>query len=192
MKRNRGLLELSLVMLLVASAAWWVSQRPGQPSLQERQQGWKQHFSQSFEAIRQEDYARAERHLEQARALAVDFPANDRSLAETYDDMGLLYYKTQRLEQCRQAQVSAITALLLAGGPEDPELELYLDRFGYVAGDISDLKEVPARIFKLGVYPVSGPRLEVEGKLLFDAYQARGDSESARLVEVYLHSAPTS
>lgn len=192
MKRNRGLLELSLVILLVASAVWWVTQRPGEPSLQERQQEWKQHFSQSFEAIRQEDYARAERHLEQARALAIDFPPRDRSLAETYDDMGLLYYKTQRLEECRKAQASAITALLLAGGPDDPELGLYLDRFSYVAGDTSNLKEAPARIFLLGFYPVSGSRLEVEGKLLFDAYQARGDAESARIIEVYLKRAPTS
>ena len=179
-------------MLLVACAAWWATRPATTPSLEERQQQWQQNFSQSFEAIRQGDFDKAERHLGEARALAADFPAGDRSLAETYDDMGLLYYKTQRIEDCKRAQASAITALLLAGGPDDPELSLYIDRLAYVSEDVAKLRAMPARFFELKLYPVRGQRLQAEAKKLIETYRARHDEESARIVEVYLASAPTS
>jgi tetratricopeptide (TPR) repeat protein len=141
---------------------------------------WEEHFGMAGLALKDNDFESARQHLEKARALAVDFPPGDRRLAETLDDLGLVYFSMGKPEQAAQIQGSAVAALLMSSGPDDPDLTIYMERYGWAvtkaAGNSSPpTPKEPYRFIADHATGASNQRMVEELKALEAAYWKSGD-----------------
>lgn len=94
-------------------------------------EAWEVHFKTAQQAVHEKDFELAERELLAAEQLARLFPAGDKRLAETLDDMGLVYFSMGDPAKAMEVQGRAVAALLLSQGPNDPELDVYIQRFAW-------------------------------------------------------------
>ncbi len=104
---------------------------------------WREHFQNANLAIEAKDWELAERELVVARALARTFPAGDRKLAETLDDLGLVYFSQAQPLRAAKIQGQAVSSLVLAAGPSDPEVKVYIERFGWAVKQLEFTADVP-------------------------------------------------
>lgn len=153
-------------------------------SVDQHNQAWHVSHQDGWEAINRKNYRLAEKHLLLALQHAEDFESTDRRLAETLDDLGLVYFQLGNDYLAEQMQGRAATELLLTRGPSDPDIALFLTRLGYIfnrRGDpqsIEPLKEQPFTIFELS-YTSHDEKLAVRLDALIYEYERAGQDQAA-------------
>lgn len=122
----------------------------------QRNQAWQVDYNDGWAAIDQKDYETAESCLLRALSHAEHFESNDRRLAETLDDLGLVYFSLGHDYHAELMQGRAVVQLLLAKGFNDPDLPVFITRLGYIlahqnqSDKLLPLKKSPYKIFELG------------------------------------------
>lgn len=148
---------------------------------------WQSHFLLAGEAIGLKDWVRAEGELREAHREALLFPAHDKKLAETLDDLGLVYFSQGRLEDAVRVQGQAVASLLLARGPSEPELQLYIQRYQWAVKQLdTQPPNVPVQAYEfLAHYDPGMPaqRYQRELQRLRGDYEALGQTESLEALE---------
>ena len=146
-------------------------------------QTWHDHHQQGWTAIQRQDFTAAEQHLLAALAIAEHFDSCDRRLAETLDDLGLVYFSLNNDHQAELMQGRAVGELLLAKGFRDPDLPTYATRLGYIFArqdrrdDLPPLDRQPYRILELG-YLLENLRLAKRIDALIYEYERVDDQEA--------------
>jgi tetratricopeptide (TPR) repeat protein len=145
----------------------------------QRNQDWHTHQQDGWDAIRQKDYHAARVALQSALNEAEHFTATDRRLAETLDDLGLVYYSLGNDYEAEQMQGRAVAELLLARGPGDPDVAVFISRLGRIfkrqgrleaAGPLS---EHPYKIFEMGYIPWDKSLADRLDGLIFEYQKAK-------------------
>ena len=145
---------------------------------------WYALYDDAWEAIRNEDYALASKILQTALAHAEHFDTSDRRLAETLDDLGLVYFQLNNDFTAEMMQGRAVSELLLARGPGDPHVAVFITRLGMIykrqgrSDTIAALQEKPYQIFELG-YVVEDARLARRLDALAYEYHRAGGADAS-------------
>jgi len=154
-----------------------------QPTTYARNQSWYAHNIQGWTAIRTGDYTLAQQHLTEALRHAEHFDATDRRLPETLDDLGLVYYQLEKDFNAEIMQGRAVTELLLTKGTNDPDLQVFIERLGYIyqrqgrPSDIDPIKQHPYMIFEMG-YAVHDLRLAERLDALIYEYEQSKNTQA--------------
>lgn len=140
---------------------------------------WEHHYERAQRAIQEREFVFAEGELLEAERISRSFPAHDDRLAESLDDLGLVYFSLSKPKLAMQAQGRAVSALLLAKGPSASELSIYIERYGWARQRVQDASSTnPENPYDfLRAYDPGLPKWRYEremGKLLED-YQELGD-----------------
>ena len=195
MGRRRAYVELLMVLVVVASVAWIFQQPKTSPefgvteqtfTLEQQQEEWASIFGRAQAAIRVADLERAEAQLLKAEALAKDFPPGDMSLAETLDDLGQVTFRQSQWARAESFQGRAVAARLLAGGPDDGELAIYVQRYEWALAKWKPTLEIEMSSGKIAAYNfvldyqtgVSTQRFTAELTRLKSEYQEKYDTEA--------------
>ncbi len=114
---------------------------------------WNDAYQSGFQATRRGDHEAAKLSLCQALAAVQNSPADDWRFAETLDELGLVSYRQRDFETCVAMQGRAVAEILLAQGPDSPDVQMYIQRLiaaykadGRITG-FGRLRRNPYRIF---------------------------------------------
>lgn len=182
MEKRRLAEPLILLLLVGVAVAWWQNQASTSQAPQAAAQAapqvddgelrarWQGEFNEAQRLLAENRLDEAEPYLLRALDLAKALPANDKAVAETYDDLGQLYYRMGRFEDCELAQGRAVAALALAGGLKAAELRLYISRHNLARNELkASSKEPDPAQFIMDYPPYTGGRLKAELQALLDS-----------------------
>lgn len=172
MKRHFFEILLLLVAAAVLAHQYNLHQQP--PPAEPDAQLWAELMRQGNEAMKGNDFQAAELRFKEALAQAELFPAFDDKMAETLDDMGLLYFQTGQLERCLETQRSAVAALVLAAGPQDSRCRLFLERLHYAAPEDSTYAKISGPVKAIRSQDVETERAQVELRSLVERLEQQG------------------
>lgn len=120
---------------------------------------WNDAYQAGFEATRRGDHEAAKLAMCQALAAVSNSPADDWRFAETLDELGLVFYRLRDYDTCVAVQGRAVAEILLAQGPDSPDVGKYVERLlfadeawsssdpGHMVIGLRKLKRDPYRIF---------------------------------------------
>lgn len=206
MKKQRWTFEILAILVVAALLTWFVQEREpdagialapdGSPKetltvseTEDLKKQWADHYAIAQQFLEEKKYKAAKSELLTAHMIAVLLPAGDKSLAETLDDLGQVYFRMGKPGRAREYQGRAVAALLLAGGPQDPELDLYIKRYGWAHAEFARnsakafaLIEEPHEFLAAFAPLVPPERFAQELAMLESDYQKMGHSEGLAVI----------
>lgn len=161
---------LFALMIVSVVVAWWnVEQRKPdvKPHTEVTQQMWQAEFQEAQKHLSDNNLTAAESSLLKSLDLALHLPPHHKGVAESYDDLGQLYYRQQKFTLCLEAQGKAVSSLILAEGLDSAELSIYLTRYGWAKKASKHTEPEISPTAFIGMYPpYKGPRFQTELKEL--------------------------
>lgn len=166
-------IEFFLALVVVALVVGWNFDRfdSTPPPYEEAVEQWAVLSRKATNALYLGRPEKALEYLNQAERLALDMPAGDQRLSETYDDMGHAYFRLEQPDLAREFQGKAVASRLLTGGPEAKDLNLFIERYQEVGGVLN-----PPYRFVAMYPPYVGGRWKKELAYLIHQYRVAGDT----------------
>ena len=104
------------------------------------------------------------------------FPRGDIRAAETFDELGLAYFRLKDTKRAAEFQGRAVAALLLSQGPDARDLRVFVEHYGYANHESINPDGFPAFTLVGTHAPYKGVRFEVELERLIADYRTRGET----------------
>ena len=184
-KTKRSLEFICILALVTIVAAFTSGKMPEEADIRkaEARERWEKLYKKGTDYIYLGKPERAVEPLSEAAKIAVDFPAGDRCLAETYDDLAQAYFRMKDYEEAEAAQGKAVAALVLAKGPDARDLSIFVERFGFATHQSINPESFPAYTLVGTHTPYDGERFEKERETLVVRYRDRGDLQAVEFLE---------
>lgn len=184
-KAKRKLEFVCILALVTVIAAFTSGEIPKEGDVREAEarELWEKLYKKGTDYIYLGKPERAVEPLSEAAKIAVNFPAGDRNLAETYDDLAQAYFRMKEYQKAEAAQGKAVAALVLAEGPDARDLSIFVERFGFATHQSINPEGFPAYTLVGTHTPYDGERFERERETLIVRYRDRGDLQAVEFLE---------